>query len=86
MSFADGAVYEGQWQQNLKHGKGTFTFASGTVQICRFEADKVVGQGARWSADRAEIQELQDGKATGRMLSPREAAEIAARLGLPVPP
>ena len=43
-----------------------------------------VGQGVRWSADRAQAWELQGGK-QGRSISLEEAAQIAARVGLPVP-
>ena len=43
-----------------------------------------VGRGARWSADRAQAWELQDGE-PGRSISQEEEAQIAARIGLPVP-
>ena len=51
--------------------------------VC-WEMDKTVGQGAKWSADRAQAWELQGGK-QGRSISLEEAAQIAARVGLPVP-
>ena len=51
--------------------------------VC-WEADKTVGQGAKWSADRAQAAELQDGEPV-RIISLEEAAQIAARVGLPVP-
>ena len=44
-----------------------------------------MGQGVRWSADRAEAWEVQDGE-KGREIPLDEAAEIAERIGLPVPP
>jgi hypothetical protein len=43
-----------------------------------------VGQGVQWSADRAQAWEVQDGQ-PGRSISQEEAAQIAARIGLPVP-
>ena len=54
--------------------------------VC-WEADKTVGQGAKWSADRAQAAEMQDAQ-QGRSMSleEQEAAQIAARIGLPVPP
>ena len=59
-------------------------FASGAVEISRMEADEPVGQGVEWSADRARAWEVQDGR-PGRSISQEEAAQIAARIGLPVP-
>ena len=52
--------------------------------VC-WEADKTVGQGATWSADRAQAAEMQDAQ-QGRSMSleDQEAAQIAARIGLPV--
>ena len=41
-----------------------------------------VGRGARWSADRAQAWELQDGELT-RSISLQEAAQIAGSVGLP---
>ena len=29
MTYADGNVYEGQWEADKKHGQGKFTWASG---------------------------------------------------------
>ena len=54
------------------------------MEIGCYEANKDVGQGAKWSADRAQAWELQGGK-QGRSISLEEAAQIAARVGLPVP-
>ena len=58
----------------------------GTVTDCAvgaYEAGRIVG-GVQWSADRAQAWELQDGQ-RGRSISQEEAAQIAARIGLPVP-
>ena len=82
--YTDGSRYIGQWRGGQRHGKGKYTFASGNVQIDCYEADRPVGQGVKWSADRAQAWELQDGK-PGRSISQEEAAQIAARIGLPVP-
>ena len=43
-----------------------------------------VGQGVQWSGDRAQAWEVHDGQ-PGRSISQEEAAQIAARIGLPVP-
>ena len=65
-------------------GKGKVTRADGNVEISRFSeaADRQVGRGARWSADRAQAWELQDGELT-RSISLQEAAQIAGSVGLP---
>ena len=49
-----------------------------------FDARADVGQGVRWSADRALAWRLQDGK-QGRSISLEGAAKIAQRIGLPPP-
>ena len=54
------------------------------MEIDRYEANNRVGQGVQWSADRAQAWEVQDGE-PGRSISQEEAAQIAARIGLPVP-
>ena len=77
-------IYEGEYQRNRRHGKGKYTYTSGEVDTTRCEADRAVGQGVKWSADRAQAWELQDGQ-PGRSISQEEAAQIAARIGLPVP-
>ena len=59
--------------------------ADGTVDICSYDEGRPVGQGVVWSADLAQAWEVQDGE-KGRSISLEEAAQIAARIGLPVPP
>jgi len=84
MTYASGNVYEGEWAEDKKHGKGTFTYASGQVEVGCYEAGAGVGQGVQWSADRATACELQAGK-VGRTIPLDEAATIAKRIGLPPP-
>ena len=50
-----------------------------------YKAGADVGQGIRWSADRAEAWELKAGDPV-RSLSLDKSATIAKRIGLPVPP
>ena len=83
-AFVQGITYEGEYQRGQPHGKGKFTYDDGSVKIVRLEANADVGQGVKWSADRAQAWELQDGE-PGRSISLEEAAQIAARIGLPVP-
>ena len=54
------------------------------MEVGRYEADADVGQGVRWSADRATAWELQDGEEV-RSIPLDEAATIAERIGLPLP-
>eukprot|EP00964_Phaeocystis_antarctica_P039413 scaffold22549_cov52-Phaeocystis_antarctica.AAC.1 len=82
---ADGSSYDGEWADHERHGIGTFTAADGRVEVNCYEADAEVGQGVRWSADRAEAWEMQAGE-EGRSIPLDEAAKIAERIGLPVPP
>ena len=83
-TYADGAVYEGEYQSDQKHGRGTYTYADGATEVGRYEAGKDVGEAAKWSATRKEAWRVQDGR-VGAAISLEEAAEIAARIGLPVP-
>ena len=83
-TFVSGNVYDGEWKENQKHGKAKFTFADGEVDIKCYEENRPVGEGARWSTDRMQAWELQDGK-PGSSISLDEAAAIAGRIGLAVP-
>jgi hypothetical protein len=50
-----------------------------------FSLGKVIGEGVHWSRDRRRAWRLEDDK-KGDEISLAEAAQIAGRLGLPVPP
>ena len=54
------------------------------MEVGCYEAGADVGQGVKWSADRAEAWELQDGEDV-RLIPLDEAAQIAERIGLPPP-
>ena len=58
--------------------------ASGEVDVTRCKGNAPVGEGAKWSADRATAWRMSDGKA-GETISLEDAARIAERVGLPVP-
>ena len=56
------------------------------MEVLQFNMGKrIVGEGARWSSDRRTAWRLKDGN-KGDEISLAEAAQIAGRLGLPVPP
>ena len=81
---ATGSSYEGEYAEDKMHGKGTYTYANGELDVIRCEANARVGQGVRWSADRTEAWKLQAGKPV-RGIPLDEAAKIAERIGLPPP-
>ena len=85
LSFATGDVYEGGFVDGKKHGVGTYTTAYGRVSAGYSDAGAMVGQGVRWSFDRAEAWELQEGKKV-RSIPLLDAKKIAERIGLPPPP
>ena len=82
--LADGTHTEGEYQRGQLQ-RSTCWNADGTADICSYEEGKPVGQGIVWSADRAKAWELLDGYTRVREISLEEAAQIAARIGLPVP-
>ena len=83
-TYTNGDVYEGEYQSGKKHGRDTYTYADGATEVGRYEAVQDVGEAAKWSATRKEAWRVQDGQ-VGAAISLEEAAEIAARIGLPVP-
>ena len=80
-TYATGSVYE---RASTRTARSTYTFATGDVAVGCYEAGADVGQGVKWSADRATAWEVQAGKA-GRSIPLDEAAKIAERIGLPPP-
>jgi len=85
---ADGNRYEGEWVAGKKEGKGTFHYANGKVEVDCWKGDARVGEGAKWSADRATACRLSNGQPCGQpveSISLEEAARIAERVGVPVP-
>ena len=55
------------------------------MEVGQYKKGKDSGEGARWSSDRSTAWRLKDGN-KGDEISLTEAAQIAGRLGLPVPP
>lgn len=58
----DGEKYSGDWKGGERNGKGTFTHADGTVEICIFENGSPKGEGISWSPDRKTAWKLVDGE------------------------
>jgi hypothetical protein len=42
--YSNGSKYEGEWNDNLKHGIGVFTFEDGTTYHGPFENDRMVNR------------------------------------------
>ena len=40
--FSNGAMYEGEWKNNMKHGFGIMKFEDGKKYIGRFEEDRII--------------------------------------------
>jgi len=78
--YNNGQSFEGFFVQGKRNGRGKYQLTDGRVDIYRYENDKRVGQGVRWSANRKKAWRLQDGKIKGK-ISLREASEIAANCG-----
>merc|ERR1719162_994059 len=51
MTFPEGAVYSGEWQMELRWGKGDFTMASGDHYVGEWLSGKMHGRGVYDFAD-----------------------------------
>ena len=69
----------------MQEGGGTCTCLDGTATVSAYRAGRAVGDGVQWSADRQTAWRTLDGEEQGE-ISLDEARELAARIGLPVPP
>jgi len=83
--MADGDVYEGLYKAGLKEGPGTYWYSSGRADVAKYTAGSDTGEGARWDVDRQTAWRLLNGEVVDE-ISVEEAAQIAERLGEPVPP
>ena len=87
MHYANGDIYVGSFDVGLKQGAFTFHFNDGRTEIGRSVASATVGEGVRWSMDRATMLRLLDGKvSSSKALSASEVRTIAEGLGLPEAP
>ena len=80
-TYADGAVYDGDFQHGDKHGKGKYTFADGNFELGFYVDGNDSGEGVGFSKDRQKAWLLKDGEEV-RELSPSEAAKKVQELGL----
>ena len=79
-----GNVYEGEFRSGAFGGVGTYTHADGRAECNRYREGREVGEGVRWSANRARAWRLRDGLLETEV-DLAAAAAIASALGLLVP-
>lgn len=53
--------YQGEWLNGKRHGLGCFIRPDGVVLFGRYEDGFQVGKGVRWSADKKEVQIVENG-------------------------
>ena len=84
--YADdaGNVYEGGFEAGVFHGVGTYTHADGRTECNRYVNSHEVGEGVRWSANRARAWQLHNGMVESE-IDLAAAAAIASTLELHVP-
>jgi hypothetical protein len=82
-------VYDGEYVSDVRAGKGTYWHADGRVDVSLYVAGEPTGEGAAWSADRQRAWRLHWHAHAPPEKTPialDEAACIAHKIGLPVPP
>ena len=84
-NYRNGEVFVGRFKDGHRHGRGTYTDSCGRVDVISYDTGGCSGEGARWNKDRTKAWPLNNG-AQGKEISLEEAAQIAQRVGLPVPP
>jgi hypothetical protein len=75
MEYQDGARYVGRWKHGLRHGKGTFTFASGGQYIGYWRDDRQHGTGTLVSSAGTKVKgRWKDGKKVDASQNPSKTA------------
>lgn len=77
-------MYEGFYSKDRRDGPGKFMFPDGRQQVLTYQGNDPIGEGARWSADGQKAWRLVNGK-QGESITLSEAAQIAERVGAPMP-
>jgi hypothetical protein len=77
--FADGTALEGTFDHGKKQGKFKRQKPSGTLDILRYENDKISGQGVRWNASRTKTWLLKIVTHKKKNLEHRRASDDACR-------
>ena len=82
--YETGEVYVGEYMAGERYGKGTFRHANGQTLVSNWKDNRPVGEGVQWSQDHKMAARLKNGVPVGS-ITPRSAASISARIGMPVP-
>ena len=84
MMYADrGDIYEGEWKEDQRHGRGIYYRADGRADVARYlRHDTMVGEGTQWSPNREFVVRLVGGLNMGP-ITVLEALEICQRMGVP---
>lgn len=82
--YDTGEVYVGEYMAGERYGRGTFRHANGQTLVSSWKDNRPVGEGVQWSADHKKAAKLSNGVPVGGC-SLKEAGQISARLGMPVP-
>ena len=45
MTYSDGNIYEGEWEEDNRHGFGSFTWANGDRYVGHYKQDVEYGEG-----------------------------------------
>lgn len=77
--YNNGQCFEGHFQAGRRNGFGKYQLTDGRVDIYRYENDKRVGEGVRWSSNRKKAWKLRDGKVQ-KKVNLKDASAIAKRI------
>jgi len=82
--YPSGEVYVGEYMAGVRGGRGTFKHANGQILVSAWRQNAPTGEGVQWQPDGSKAARLMHGKPVASCTI-EEGAEIAQRLGLPVP-
>ena len=82
--YESGEIYVGEFMAGDRHGSGSLRYPNGQMLISRWKDNSPVGEGVQWSTDHTKAARLNNGVPVGS-LPLREAADMCASVGLPVP-
>ena len=84
--FPTGDLFEGTFVKGVREGAGTYAYADGRIEVARYaNGANARGEGAMWSPRRSTCWRiLRDGEEVEE-ISVAESAEVAQRVGQPVP-
>ena len=78
-------MYQGEWRTWERGVRGSWRYGAADAEVGGCCAGKLAGAGVLWSADRRRAWHLLDGEEQAE-ISLDTARELAAQIGLPVPP